>query len=950
MFYKRKNILMLFLALVFALSPLGTGVKAQSRIIYQTVSRQIVTSGAELENIVRFTDDGWMNINVLRVDLSDKYIALDTLINTASANTLAPVKSLAEGRGAVAAINASFFNPTGNGTGYPDGPIVESEKIISAYGEYNRYGDSMASFALSSDNSPLYGYWKTDITLIAPNGETMVVNQYNKPSRMGYNDYSIFDSRWGENSIGASESQPDIVEMLVEDGEVLEIRQGKPSAQIPRNGYVVVTRQSNAGFIYNNFKKGDPVEFSITTSPDWKGIKMAVTGSSMLVVDGKIPSSFSYDIPSISKTNPRTVIGSSKDGEELFLVTVDGRQNSSTGLTQMEMAEFMKKLGAYNALNLDGGGSTTMVARKPGTDSLNIINSPSDGSARIVSTAIGVFSMAPPSRLNGLIIEAEDANVFVGTSRKFTVRGFDRYFNPVEIDPSDVKWSVSGIDGKFRGNTLYPSSVGEGKVTARVGNVSGSFNISSLSSPVELILSQKDLKLALNQSGSISITGKNKNGYGALIYPEDAQWSVKGNIGDISEGKFTAKASGTGYIDVSVGNTHAYCAVSVGSSALVTSDSFESVNGTFTSYPQTVEGSYELSYEQKHSGNMSGKLSYDFSNTEFTRAAYITFSNGGITLNPSTSKIGIWVYSTHPSTNWLRAEVYGTDGKKYPLNLAAGLDWTGWRYVEASVADQGFIPAKLTRIYLTQFHPVSDSGHIYLDDLTITASGAIPTDNIELPEDTKPVDEAYGSGVYEKTPGSFRFAVFGESREPATPLEKVLSLRLSEKINQYIEAAAFVGKGTHETSKTVEKPVVTTNIGYRSFEINDSLFLQLDTSAKGLRLSHREQWHWLLSQLDEYRGDNIFIFMPDHPDSFSDELEGKLLKDTLTNLRQTRVKNIWVFYKGTENKSQMYRGIKYIECAGFDAAGITPDNPDTAQYTLVTVKGGKVTFEFKPVI
>jgi len=950
MFYKRKKILMLLLALVFLLSPFGTGVKAQSRIIYQTVSRQTITSGAELENIVRFTDDGWLNIYVLRVDLSDRYIALDTLINTGSVNILSPVKNLAESRGAVAAINASFFNPTGNGTGYPDGPIVESGKIISAYSEYNRYNDTMASFALDGDNNPLYDYWKTEITLIAPNGETMAVNQYNKPSRMSYNDYSVFDRRWGENSIGASESVPDVVEMLVEDGEVLEIRQGKPSVQIPGNGYVIVTRQSNAGFILNNFRPGDPVRFDIKTNPDWEGLKMAVTGSSMLVVDGKIPYSFSYDIPSISKANPRTVIGSSKDGKELFLVTVDGRQNSSIGMTQKEMAEFMLKIGAYNALNLDGGGSTTMVARKPGTNSLNIVNSPSDGSARIVSTAIGVFSLAPPSKLSGLIVETDDTNVFVGTSRRFTVRGYDRYFNPVEVDLSDVEWSVSGIEGKFKGNTLYPASVGEGKVTARVGNVSGSVNISSLSSPVELILDVKDLRLALNQTASIGITGKNKNGYSALIYPEDAQWSVKGNIGEISEGKFLAKASGTGYIDVSVGNTHAYCAVSVGSGTMVTHDGFESVNGTFMSYPQEVAGSYELSSEQKRSGNMSGKLTYDFSNTEYTRAAYIAFSNGGITLDPSTSKIGIWVYSTHPSTNWLRAEIYGTDGNKYPITLSAGLDWTGWKYVEAPVSDQGFIPAKLARIYLTQFHPVADSGHIYLDDLTITASGAVPTDRIELPEDTKPVDEAYGSGVYEKTPGSFRFAVFGESRQPATPLEKVLSLRLSEKINLYIEAAAFVGKGAQETAKTVEKPTVTTNTGYKSFEINDSLFLQLDTSAKGLRLSHREQWHWLLSQLDGYKGDNIFIFMADHPDSFSDPLEGKLLKDTLTNLRQSRVKNIWVFYKGTENKSKMDRGIKYIECAGFDAAGITPDNPDAALYTLVTVKGDKVTYEFKPII
>jgi len=192
----------------------------------------------------------------------------------------------------------------------------------------------------------------------------------------------------------------------------------------------------------------------------------------MLLINGKIPDKFTH-IPegSTSTRNPRTAIGSDKSGRKLIMVSVDGRQQGSIGMTLRELAEFMKEIGAYNAINLDGGGSTTMVSRPLGVNRLEVVNSPSEGVQRKVANAVGVFSVAPPSELKGLVIDTEDTNVFVNTSRAFTVRGFDKYLNPVEIKPEEVKWSVSGIEGSFKGNVLYPKSVGTGKVKATVGDV-----------------------------------------------------------------------------------------------------------------------------------------------------------------------------------------------------------------------------------------------------------------------------------------------------------------------------------------------------------------------------------------------------------------------------------------------------------------------------------------------
>jgi hypothetical protein len=70
--------------------------------------------------------------------------------------------------------------------------------------------------------------------------------------------------------------------------------------------------------------------------------------------------------------HPRTAVGYSRDGSILFLLTVDGRSESSGGMTLIELANMMRKLGAWQAMNFDGGGSTTMVIDGA------LVNKPSD--------------------------------------------------------------------------------------------------------------------------------------------------------------------------------------------------------------------------------------------------------------------------------------------------------------------------------------------------------------------------------------------------------------------------------------------------------------------------------------------------------------------------------------------------------------------------------------------
>ena len=99
--------------------------------------------------------------------------------------------------------------------------------------------------------------------------------------------------------------------------------------------------------------------------------------------------------------HPRTAVGIDTDGHKLFFLVIDGRSAYSRGYTMVELANMMIALGADDALNLDGGGSSTLYSRKV-TGEMGVINEPSDGTERKVANGLGIFydgvfpPIAPP--------------------------------------------------------------------------------------------------------------------------------------------------------------------------------------------------------------------------------------------------------------------------------------------------------------------------------------------------------------------------------------------------------------------------------------------------------------------------------------------------------------------------------------------------------------------------
>ena len=133
---------------------------------------------------------------------------------------------------------------------------------------------------------------------------------------------------------------------------------------------------------------------AFTSLPVGFAVDDAVTGSDILV--GRGANVAPTTDTAFNNANPRTAAGVSADGRTLYLVTIDGRQPGySTGTSLAETGDVLLALGAFEGVNLDGGGSTAMVIAD-GAGGATLLNRPSGGAERYNGGNLGVFALALP--------------------------------------------------------------------------------------------------------------------------------------------------------------------------------------------------------------------------------------------------------------------------------------------------------------------------------------------------------------------------------------------------------------------------------------------------------------------------------------------------------------------------------------------------------------------------
>ena len=167
-------------------------------------------------------------------------------------------------------------------------------------------------------------------------------------------------------------------------------------------------------------------------------IQEAVGGSVYLVKDGKSVVTSAADY--YNSRHSRTCVGITAEGKVVLMV-LDGRQEPfSAGGSAEELAQIMLDAGCVTAINLDGGGSTTFVAKQEGSNTLTVVNRPSDGYERSVSSSLMVVSTAPVSTEfdHALITSAYDY-LTSGATVRLIASGVSVSGSAAEL-PADITW------------------------------------------------------------------------------------------------------------------------------------------------------------------------------------------------------------------------------------------------------------------------------------------------------------------------------------------------------------------------------------------------------------------------------------------------------------------------------------------------------------------------------
>ena len=358
-------------------------------------------SGVEYAEVTKEISGLKVNMNLLRLDLKkvriDVHHAMDAAIGTEKTS------SIATRHGAFAAINAGFFRlDTSIWAGDSVGTLQIDRKLLS-----ESTNDRIALMIKNSslETSVGIGHLKQNYYLevlevkrgrlvTKSNLEISGINRERKD-----NEIILFTPEFGSTTL----TNPGGIEVIFRNtgkqSHSVEIRESGSNV-IPRDGYILSASGSRKNELLGLNRKNTALALSVPVSVvNLRGRpqEAALTGLSQveditngvpqLIKNSKIDITWEQEKSSksfVETRHPRTAVAKLRDGKFL-MITVDGRSEVSGGIGLQDLAEYLLSLGAADAMNLDGGGSTTMFVDG------KVVNKPSDKEGeRKVSDALVV--------------------------------------------------------------------------------------------------------------------------------------------------------------------------------------------------------------------------------------------------------------------------------------------------------------------------------------------------------------------------------------------------------------------------------------------------------------------------------------------------------------------------------------------------------------------------------
>ncbi|MFD2794081.1 phosphodiester glycosidase family protein [Promicromonospora vindobonensis] len=729
---------------------------------------QRIAPGLELTRFARMSDDGWLSGEVLVADLGTSgdaaaqpgkvqvgYVGPDHVAGNAT------VSEMAASRGAIAAVNGDYFDINNSGAALgaavDDGTLVKSaspgreRSVVFGSDGAGRLAQVFLEGSVS---------WEAD-TGSATEVPVSGLNVTALPA----GGVAVYDAGWGTftrtRPLAAGELG---VEVTVDaDGTVTAV--GQPAGgQLPDGTRAVVARPGAAAQALAGLKPGDQVEVAYGLREDAGDVAVAIGGGpeDPLLEDGEVTSATGDHV---ELRHPRTAVGFDETGNRAYFVVVDGRQAHSTGMNLYELGELMAQLGADDAINLDGGGSSEMVARMPGDTGTTILNSPSDGYERSDANGLGLFVAPGSGRVEAFdvrtTVPAADADrVFPGLHRTLVGKGYDDAMGPVDAEPSSWR-TRNGSVAKVRDGVVTGRKPGSTVVTAaslgRHGLATGTTEVEVLGDLVRTGVDTPVIGLDdADATAPLVLTGYDAHGFTAPIEARDVTVTVaepvetltsslpdgtptEGPVAELvpaPDGSFEVRAlapvGGTTF-ELSVPGPDGedlttQVAVTVSLEEDVVADFTDAASWT-SAHDRAPGGS--VAPGEGHDGAAGLRMAYDFTQSTATRGQYAMLPEaaaGGRELPGAPRAVRMWVDGDGNGA-WLRLQVRQGDGVVTQLD-GPEVSWTGWRQVTFPVPGGVEFPLQLQRIRALE----TAAGKQYSGALTFSRIAAQVPPAVNAPE------------------------------------------------------------------------------------------------------------------------------------------------------------------------------------------------------------------------
>lgn len=513
-------------------------------------------------------------VNHISINLSNSFAKLDVGLPS-SYGALARTTEIAnshsyEGHRVVGAINAAFYDMS---SGHPLYLIAKNNEIYNGgiiASSSSHYVSHPIAFGVTADGLAEIDGFDMDIWM-QHNGQNYEIQGLNRERQT--NEAILYTPQHYSQTTNSNQYG---VEYVVETpnmidstyfgqtlvGNVVKIRSygSTEKTEIPRNGFVISANGDHMKK-FENIKVGDEIKVSISINQTWRDAQFILASGPMLVRDGKRYITMDTSSSRAKEVAPRSAIGISKDKKTVHFITVDGRQSNSKGMNLVQFADYLASLGVDRAINLDGGGSTTMAFRNYGSNQVVLANRPSNsgGAERRVSAILEAISTAPTSEASQLkYTRTNVGTLLAGTGSRITVEYvLDEYYNPLPVDPSRIALVSENQTLSIDGLTFISTKAANDRIFITYdGKTLDSFPVKVVDSPTTLAI-KGNKEIVNGTSVQFTVEAKDDAGNPIIFDANRVTWKVDEALGYFVDNRFTAVNAGKGTVTATLGDKEA---------------------------------------------------------------------------------------------------------------------------------------------------------------------------------------------------------------------------------------------------------------------------------------------------------------------------------------------------------------------------------------------------------